>query len=283
MSKQHAHLFVVWKREKQTKSYWVIFSWKLLKKKKGKKSSPSRGAPADQRAKTRLQLLKGVLQNWTKQKPLDFHSNHWQALKERQQAHVDPDERGMKILQRHGALGLPTALPLPTGQMNFSASAPFKNCAINSWKEPGNLSSTKFISTWNIFDSVCVVKRVLFYQVGKLDFSRMSPNEDHGSCDGCSLTVASEKAVGNPCALFPAFSPETLSPLFTWGVVVMGNNFLWASSHGDVTEAVTQMRFSQWGAETWHHKRSNQTFWPLAISIVWKIIWWCFQKGWKYT
>lgn len=52
----------------------------------------------------------------------------------------------------------------------------------------------------------------------------------------------------------------------------MGNNFLWASSHGDMPEAATQMRFSLWGAEMRHHKRSNPTFWSLAVSVVWKLI-----------
>lgn len=236
-------------------------------------------------AKTKLQLLKGAFQNWTNQNPPDFHSIHWEPLKVSKQVHVERDKRGMKIFQRHGALWLPTELPLPLGRWILQPRLLPKNWEIDSWKEPKNLNSAKFNPNWNIFDTICIVKDMfllIFMHYNKLgnswvaDFSWMSPNEDQDSSDGCSFTVASEKPVGNLCTsrhYFQYFElfPRDLKPLFTWGVLVMGNYFLWASSHGDVPEAVKQMRFSQWGAETQHHKRSNQTFWPLAISV-WKII-----------
>lgn len=128
------------------------------KKERKKKGPSSRGASADQLAKTKLQLLKDTLQNWTNQNPLDFHSIHREALKEAEQAHVEQDERGMKILQRHGALRLPTELLLPLGRWILQPRLLPENWEIDLSKEPKNLISTKVSPNWNTFDTICVVK-----------------------------------------------------------------------------------------------------------------------------
>lgn len=66
-----------------------------------------------------------MLQNWTNHNPLDFHSIHWEALKESEEAHVEPDEgeRDDYPPETWSAV-TPRGAAAPAGQMNPSASAP---------------------------------------------------------------------------------------------------------------------------------------------------------------
>lgn len=204
----------------------------------------SHGASTDQIAKMKLHLPKGVLQNWANQNPLDFHSIHWEALKESGQAMRE----GWRSSRDTESCDSPQSCCSCWANESFSLGF---SRNFGDWFGKRSSKSSLFLPFANFgtifspFVMCHICSPLMSIHYSKLENysgwlqhrgAQTSPDQTWQLLFHCCVR---ETALCPPCTSRHYFQlfPGDLKPLFTSGVLVIGNNFLRASSHGDVLEA----------------------------------------------